>query len=227
MLRHAYDDQSDAADVSDRSAAINDTRFRTLIGKEAWAHLPIAIQRRFSKRLMPGASTVYRGRVTAIEISRIGMLLAQVLRLVGAPLPLSRQIGAPTVVSVTEERSTGGQNWTRIFGHAKGFPQVIHSTKRFSGPTGLEEYVGSCICMALTVTAERNAIIFRSAGYAINIGSWRIPIPRLFTPGDITVTHREVDPATFLFTLHIEHRWLGTLVHQEALYAEDPACLAA
>ncbi len=48
----------------------------------------------------------------------------------------------PAVVSVTEEAAKGGQFWTCPYGRARGFHQVIHSSKRFAGATGLEEYLG-------------------------------------------------------------------------------------
>jgi hypothetical protein len=81
-------------------------------------------------------------------------LLAQAGRLIGSPLPLSRACGTPALVSVTEDPVSGGQYWMRIYGRPRGRPQVIGSCKAFSGPTGLEEYVGGGFGIALRVMVE-------------------------------------------------------------------------
>ena len=52
-----------------------------------WAALPLAIRRRFSKRLAGGDTTVYVGEVIETRMSRAGWLLAQAARLIGGPLP--------------------------------------------------------------------------------------------------------------------------------------------
>ena len=81
-----------------------------------WASLPLAIRRRFSKRLPAGGTTVYAGEVLETAMSRAGWWLAQALRLIGGPLPTHAQRHVPSVVTVTEDQASGGQIWTRIYG---------------------------------------------------------------------------------------------------------------
>ena len=136
--------------------ALEDHRFSTLLEPGAWAALPAAVRKRFGKRVTDGASTVYQGRVVAMRLSAAGRVLAQAARLIGGPLPYDcSSVGQPAVVTVTEDRAGRGQFWVRQYGRAAGFPQVIHSSKRFAGPTGIEEYVGRGIGMALRVDSGR------------------------------------------------------------------------
>ena len=65
-------------------------------------------------------------------VSAPGFLLAQLARLFGGPLPISRAAGLESVVTVTEDLATGGQVWTRLYARRNGFPQIIHSSKRFA-----------------------------------------------------------------------------------------------
>jgi hypothetical protein len=202
------------------SDALGDLRFRTLLSRDDWALLPDAVRRRFSKRLKGGSMAVYVGEVKEVRISLMGKVLATVLRLVGAPLPIFKDVNVPTVVTVTEDVKTGGQIWSRLYGNRKGFPQVIHSAKRFAGPTGLVEHVGYGIAMALRVTASAQGLVFSSAGYSIGVGSFRIPLPRLLMPGDLTVKHLETVDDRFLFEMTLVHPLFGELVHQAAEYRD-------
>jgi hypothetical protein len=214
-----------ALDESSETGQPGDRRFSNLMSRADWMQLPTDVRRRFSKNLATGAA-IYTGHVSLCRISSAGWLLAQALRVIGAPLPLCNTTGMPTVVSVTEEGESGGQNWTRIYGRPSGFPQVIHSTKRFSGPTGLEEYIGTGIHMALTLSVANGALMFMSAGYYVEGGRWSIQLPRWLEPGQTIVSHREIAEGTFLFTLDLVHPWFGTLVHQEAIYREVEPCSA-
>lgn len=201
-----------------RDASLHDLRFRALLGCAAWDALPVEVQRRFSKRLSGAEVALYRGLVVEMHVSRLGRLLAQACRLFGAPLPLARTAGGGALVSVSEDRSSGGQCWTRIYARADRFPQVIHSAKRFAGPTGLEEYLGRGLGMALRVEPLSDGIAFVSDHYFVQLGRWRMRLPRFVTPGATRVTHRQVAGASFLFGLELAHPLAGTLVHQEILF---------
>lgn len=205
---------------ADRS--LGDLRFRQLLPAADWAALPQAVRDRFSKRLRGGATVVYEGRVTAMRRSPLGTALAHALRLIGAPLPLAMDVEVPSVISVTEDMASGGQNWTRMYANRHGFPQVIHSAKRFAGPTGLEEYVGRGIVMALRVTVEDGALVFRDAGYHLAIRGRRIPLPRVLCPGRLEVRHEDRGAGEFRFALTLGHPLFGELLHQAGLYHDKP-----
>jgi hypothetical protein len=199
---------------------LDDDRFRALLSAEDWGRLPLATWRRFSKRLAGGQTVVYVGEVDESQHSRIGWWLAQFARLIGGPLPTGVETGVPLIVTVTEDAASGGQIWTRICARRRGFPQVIHSAKRFAGPTGLEEYVGFGLRMALTLAVEGEALLFRSAGYFVSIGSLRLRLPDRLTPGALTVTHADLGGGNFRFTLEAVHPHFGLLVRQSAVFRE-------
>ena len=220
---------------------LGDLRFRALMRESDWMSLPLSIRKRFSKRLATGDTMVYSGETLTNDMSRMGWWLAQAARLIGGPLPLVRDAHAPSVVTVTEDVATRGQHWTRLYARRRGFPQVVHSSKRFAGPTGLEEYVGCGIGMALTIHAEPAhvpekwtpifrqghapkpegyALIFRAAHYFVQLGRFRLRLPNWLSPGALAVTHAELGDGRFLFKLDIVHPRLGRLICQTAAFRE-------
>jgi hypothetical protein len=202
------------------TAVVGDLRFRTLVGEEAWAELPEAVRRRFSKCLTPEETLIYRGRVVDTRLSRGGRILSFLTRAIGGPLPLTDGATGPALVVVTEDPRLGGQSWLRIYTRPGRFPQAINSTKRFRGATGLEEYVGCGIGMSLRVTVEEGVLIFRSVGYFIELGRWRLPIPRALHPGRMQIEHRDEGAGTFAFSLQLTHPLFGELVHQVAIFRD-------
>ena len=199
---------------------LDDSRFRALLSDDDWGRLPVATWRRFSTRRADGGTVVYVGEVDDASVSRIGWWLVQLARLIGGPLPTGTETGVPMIVTVTEDEASGGQIWTRICARRDGFPQVIHSSKRFAGPTGLEEYVGFGVSMALRVSVENETLVFRSAGYCLQLGPFRVPLSVWLTPGDLTVTHSDLGCGTFRFALEIVHWRFGMLLRQSAVFRE-------
>jgi hypothetical protein len=209
-----------SASAASHTRLHDDNRFRALLSPEDWGRLPVAIWRRFSKRLVDGATVVYVGEVEEAFFSRAGWWVAQAARLIGGPLPTGAATGVPMIVTVTEDAASGGQIWTRICARPHGFPQVIHSAKRFAGPTGLEEYVGFGISMALKVSVGHDALVFTSAGYAVRLGRLRLTLPDWLTPGELTVIHTDLGCGLFRFTLEIVHPRFGRLLRQSAVFRE-------
>lgn len=208
------------ADPRSIAEPLGDLRFRALLGEAAWNQLSPAVRRRFSKRLAGGATAIYVGEVAAMRMSRVGWITARLLRLIGGPLPTSSDIGQPSIVSVTEDGASGGQIWTRLYARRRGFPQIIHSCKRFAGPTGLEEHLGGGFAMTLSVAVEQGSLVFRSAGYFWHLGALRLPLPAWLSPGALTVTHREIGERRFAFDLDLIHPRLGYLLHQSVVFEE-------
>ena len=202
------------------SEELGDLRFRALLTWEHWQALPLAVRKRFSKRLAGLESVVYKGEVIHTQMTMLGWWLAQATRIIGAPLPLSRDEHVPAVVTVTEDSATGGQFWSRHYNRHTGFPQVIHSSKRFIGPTGLEEYVGGGIGMALRIEVQDGALLFKSAHYFLALGKYRLTLPAWLAPGALTVTHRAIDDESFEFILDVVHPVFGKLIHQSAVFKE-------
>lgn len=203
-------------------------RFRALLGAEAWRSLPRPIRRRFECKAFGSASIVYRGLVTECRIAPLGRILGQMARLIGGPLPLHAETGVPATVCITHDASGSGQYWTRQYGRHAGPPQVIHSAKRFAGPTGIEEYLGMGFGIALTLAAHDGALYFLSDHYYWRAGPFRLRLPAWLAPGRLAIGHidRGAGPdghGRFAFTLRLRHRWFGLLVEQVAVFTDpDP-----
>jgi hypothetical protein len=207
--------------------AVRESRFARLLPAADWARLPAPIRRRFGAPLAAAATVLYVGEVAATTVSVAGRTFGQLARLVGAPLPLSSGGRAAACVVVMPDGAGGDQRWTRIYARPGRVPQVIHSTKRFAGPTGLEECVGAGVGMSLQLAVEHRTLVFRSTGFFVRIGAASIRIPAWLTPGVIEVRHREERGGTFSFTLTVVHPWFGVIVHQTAFFEDRPAVTPA
>jgi hypothetical protein len=199
--------------------SLHDLRFRKLLRPQDWETLAPAIRTRFSKRLGPGASIVYRGEIVETRMSRFGRMFVTALRIIGAPLPLDcNNAGAATVVTVTEAAGSKGQIWTRQYNRRNGFPQVIHSSKGFRGPTGLEEAVGHGIGMSLKLKTKPDQLLFISNQFFVTLLGRRIALPKPLCPGRLVVGHRELGGGCFEYTLDLRHPYLGELLFQRATF---------
>ena len=202
---------------------IDDLRFRALVGEAAWARLPATVRKRFSKRVAHCRTILYSGEILECRMSRAGWWLAQLGRLIGAPLPLSCDATVPAAASITEDTACGGQFWVRIYGRRCGFPQVIRSSKRFCGPTGLEEHIGRGFGIALRTEVKDGALHFVSDHYFLSVLGLRLCFPRWLAPGSLRVSHVDCNHGRFAFVLALGHPLLGELMRQTVMFEDPPA----
>jgi hypothetical protein len=199
---------------------IGDLRFRALVGEAGWAALPETTRARFGKRVSSCATAVYAGEIVECRMNMAGRLLAQLARLIGGPLPLTRDPDLPALVSVTEDAASGGQYWTRLYGRRRGFPQVIHSSKCFAGPTGLEEHIGRGFGIALRVKVADGALHFISDHYFVRLLGLRLRIPAWLAPGRMRVSHIDCRHGLFAFVLRLDHPLFGEMIRQTAMFRD-------
>jgi hypothetical protein len=205
------------------SAPEPDPRFRSLLGEAGWATLPENIRNRFGRKARAGCTVTYVGQIAECRMTKLGRTLAWAAKLIGAPLPLSTDTHVAAAVNVTEDESGAGQFWTRQYGHHNGFPQTINSTKRFSGPTGVEEHLGLGVLgvgIALTLRAEKNALYFESDHYFLKCFGLRLRFPKWLSPGHLTVGHIDGNDGWFAFSLDVTHPVFGNFIHQVCMFSE-------
>jgi hypothetical protein len=201
------------------SGLVPDERFRRLLSNRDWNALPERVRRRFSMKARAGESILYRGETTELKITRPGAVLAQLARLIGAPLPLDQKSESrPAMVAITDDPDTDGQVWTRIYGRGAGFPQAVNSAKRFSGPTGLEEHVGGGVSMSLHLSVDDGALFFRSVDYFLTFLGARLKLPAALTPGRMVIGHHDLGEGAFAFTLTLTHKLFGVLIAQTTIF---------
>ncbi|MEO1282542.1 MAG: DUF4166 domain-containing protein [Pseudomonadota bacterium] len=198
--------------------------FQKLLSPASWRALPPEVRARFATEPGEQKPKLYAGRVIETRLSFAGRLLARLAGIIGTPLPETDGATGPASVSVANNAKLKGQIWTRVYGRAGQFPQVVHSVKRFQGPTGLEEFVGPGatwgIGMTLRLTVEDGALVFRSNRYFVQAGHLRITLPKWLSPGEMAITHRQVKGSEFQFLLELDHPVFGPLIRQDCRFTD-------
>ncbi len=192
------------------------TQLRNLVADDAWQQLPEPVRRRFGERFQPGRTTCYRGHIINAQFSWLGRMLAQVSRLIGAPLPLHDDRGFATV-TVTDHPGNHGQVWTRLYHARIGMPQVVQSVKRLRGPTGLEEYMGAGLAIALRLSVDDGALVFSGSEYYWRIAGLELKLPAWLSP-EVVVRNWQSGEQAFHFSLQVTHPYFGELISHHVAF---------
>lgn len=185
----------------------------TLLGPAAWARLPAAVQHRFAAG---HADATYRGHMD-MRCSRLGRLLAWLVKPLQSPLVAANASGVPTTVCV--RAVGGGVMWERAFDGGVG---RVCSIKELGPGGALQERTRGGLGMALDVFEHEGALVFQSCRYFLDLGALRIAMPQWLSPGTCRVEHRDLGHGLFRFTLSMTHPLWGETFHQTGVFA-DPA----
>jgi Domain of unknown function (DUF4166) len=63
-------------------------------------------------------------------------------------------------------------------------------------------------------------MVFRSAGYFLQVLHRRVSLPVWAVPGQMSITHADLGDGSFRFTLEVAHPRLGTLIRQTCVFRD-------
>ena len=170
--------------------------------RQAWAALPETTRARFGKRLADCRTILYAGEIVECRMNLAGRLLAHAARLIGAPLPTSRDVDVPAAVSVTEDPASGGQFWTRHLRPqprlSAGDPFAASASPARPASRNMSAAASASRSMSRWRTARSisSATIISSA-----CGRLRLRLPRWLAPGRMRVSHIDCNHGLFAFVL--------------------------
>ena len=192
-----------------------------LVGAAAWSRLPLAVQKRFAAG---HKDVTYAGQMD-LRCSFIGHVYAALAHVLGGPLTHLNTTAVPTTVRVYDN-GCGGVVWERSFHAGHRDPaRLVRSTKEIGADGSLLERTDGGLSMSLDVFEERGALVFRSRRYWLvlntgRLGSLRLPVPYLLTPGTCRVEHTDLGNGLFRFTLRMLHPLWGETFHQSGVFAD-------
>jgi hypothetical protein len=188
--------------------------------------LPLAVRQRFDEH----ASAVdYVGSFEVVHASLLGLIFAQLARLIGTPVAPLTDEDVPAIVRV--EPTERGVRWLREYHRPNHDACVVRSTKVIDGFGALVEELPACLCMPLHVFERNGGLHFVSRGYYFSLPvpgtrrRLRLPLPGWLSPGVTHVEHIDEAGGWFRFTMRVHHPLFGELFHQTGRFhaAGDPS----
>lgn len=160
-----------------------------------------------------------------VHASTVGLVLAQVYRLIGTPLAPFRGRDVRMTAHVYATRDGTGTVWERIYHRKNGSRTPVRSTKKIIADGRLLEIVGGGFGMDLDVFEDGGKLHFRSTSFFWGCGGFRVPLPLLLTPGVAHVIHADESrvhgAGWFRFTMTFDHPIFGRTFLQDGLFREE------
>lgn len=188
--------------------------FKAQLGP-CWQQVHPDIQARFDADPLPGQPIFYDGVMTEIGCSTVGAMLAHLscLFTTGALCPW-RGTDVPALIEVYKITGSDDIHKIRRYDFPNGKTYTFRSRMTCAADNTLLEYVGGGFGMTVHVAERDGALFFTDGGYFWQCGARRWRLPRLFSPGQVELTHANLDRNRFTIAIRIAHPLLGTLYTQ-------------
>lgn len=192
--------------------------FKKIMGSE-WHKLNPQIQQRFSVKTSSTKPLQFTGELTELSCSFFGKILAFICQafIPGALIPYNSN-QCPVDIEVYTKDNSSFLYKKRLYKIPNKKPIQFISYMTESDKGEVLEYVGCGIGMKLIVFEKNTDLHFKSDGYFIDIGFWRLPIPKLLSPGDIYLMHINEGENKFRISIEITHRWFGKMFTQKGQF---------
>jgi hypothetical protein len=182
--------------------------------RDAWDNLHRNIRERFISPAGSAAPLCFSGTMQWVYCSPLGALMAWLLK----PLSVLPRANAQAVAfDFGIYKNPAGFTKLRTYKLAENDTFTFSSL--FSDDGQLHESFAGGLGMYLQLREEGGALIFSDRGYYVQIGKWRVPLPRWFTVGSFELLHRNIDADKFQVIIRISHPLGGTLFYQRGEFS--------
>lgn len=190
---------------------------RATIGPDAFDRLPARVRARFSRHGPGHAPIVYRGLMHNVASTWLGYVVALATRIAGNPVVTGTGRNVPCTVTLTPDALLGGTIWHRCYRFARRI-ETAATTKRRGRDGGPVESFSGHFGMTLDIREVAGQLHFITDRYFVEWRSLRICLPGFASPGRLTVIHADEEDGWFRFTMTLQHRLFGVLLHQDGLF---------
>lgn len=219
--RYGCKDTAETARLDDGKPLRPHNTIRDLVGEAGWWRLASAVRQRFGSIPAPEEHWRFHGSMHRVDMTLLGRVMAWASRAIGAPVAHRSGRNIPIDVYVYSDK--GGTAWERHYHFPNAEAITARTVKRIDGSGRMLECFGMGFGMELDVYEADAALHFRSTSFYLDIGEWRLRLPRVLSPGTLLVEHIDEGEGEFRFRMTVEHDLFGRVFFQDGVFRKVEA----